>query len=451
MSEQAGASSPLVDRIRAGDSRALARGLSIVDAGGAAARALVAQLHGQAGRALIIGVTGAPGAGKSTLVGRLVRAYRDAGHRVAVLAVDPSSPFSGGALLGDRVRMQDHASDPGVFIRSLATRGHLGGLSAATLDAATVVDAAGFGIVLIETVGVGQDEVDIARAADVSVLVLVPGAGDDVQAMKAGVMEIADVFVVNKADHEGADRAVTAIEQMIALDERPEARRPPVVRTIATTGEGIAALVSAVDAARNDPDAPARRLRRGEWRLREAVARQALARAERDASAWAAALARVDARELDPHAAAEALLTRAGGMEAIDHIGIATDAVDSTLDFFCRVLGLPAGAPEDVGSQHVRVRFVETGDARIEVVEATDEASPFAASLRSRGPGLHHLALRVVDLASTLDRLAAAGVRLIDRAPRPGAHGTRVAFVHPASTRGVLVELVERTADRAHR
>src|SRR5690606_30307578 len=197
----------LVDRVTAGDPRAAARAISIVEGGGPPAVQLVAQLHAHTGRASLVGVTGPPGAGKSTLVGQLVTAYRRTGASVAVLAVDPSSPFSGGAILGDRVRMQSHAEDPRVFIRSMATRGQLGGLAAATADAIDVLDAAGFDIILVETVGVGQDEVDISRTTDVCVLVLVPGTGDDVQAMKAGVMEIADVFVVNKADQAGADRA----------------------------------------------------------------------------------------------------------------------------------------------------------------------------------------------------------------------------------------------------
>ena len=209
--------SALAASILSGDPRAIARGISLVENETDDGPALVRELYERSGRAFLVGVTGAPGAGKSTLVDGIVMRWRKAGRTVGVLAVDPTSPFSGGAMLGDRVRMQAHAQDAGVFIRSMATRGHLGGLARATTDAALVLDAAGKDFVAIETVGVGQDEVEIARTADVSVVVLVPGMGDEVQALKAGVMEIADIFVVNKADRDGADRAVAEIESMLGL------------------------------------------------------------------------------------------------------------------------------------------------------------------------------------------------------------------------------------------
>lgn len=452
-----GETSSLVERVKAGDIRAVARAISIVETGGPRSAALLSGLHPHTGRAALIGITGPPGAGKSTLVGQLVAAYRKTGAFVAVLAVDPSSPFSGGAILGDRVRMQAHAEDPRVFIRSMATRGHLGGLASATADAASVLDAAGFSVVLIETVGVGQDEVEIARTADICVLVTVPGAGDDVQAMKAGVMEIADVFVVNKADHDGADRAVTAIEQMLALDERAGGRRPPVLRAVATTGQGIDDLVSAIESARASvaSEGTNRRRERSDWRLRELVGRRAIERVHDEvvtADEWAVLVNEIEARERDPYAVADGLLRDLGADGTLDHIGVATDAIETSLGFFGEVMGLRVSDPEDVATQGVRVRFVETGDGRVELIEASSDAAPFAESLRKRGPGLHHLAIRVGDLDRTLLRLADAGVRLIDRAGRPGAHGTRVAFVHPSSTRGVLVELVERAkVARAYR
>jgi LAO/AO transport system kinase len=438
----------LADRVCSGDLRAVARAISLLEAGAPGADALGASLHLRTGRALLVGVTGPPGAGKSTLVSQLVGRYRQSGQRVGVLAIDPSSPFSGGALLGDRVRMQVHALDAGVFIRSMATRGQLGGVSASTMAAADVLDAAGFDVILIETVGIGQDEVDIARVADICVVVVVPGAGDDVQAMKAGMMEIADIFVVNKADQPGSDRAAAIIEQVLALDENGADGQPPVVSVVATTGAGIDELMGALAGrAANVERRQARRRARVEWRLSETVSRAALARVRRgldSEAAWQELVSAIDARREDPHTAAGRLLDRLSPVGRLDHVGVATDAIDDSLDLFGDALGLSIGPPEEVPDQGVRVRFVEMGDTRIELIEAADPASPFAASLRTRGPGLHHLAVRVDDLAGTLARLEARGVRLIDRAGRPGAHGTMVAFVHPSSSQGVLIELVER-------
>jgi LAO/AO transport system kinase len=235
------------ERIIAGDRRAIARAISAVESGKAAGIELLKHLFPKSGSAYVIGVTGSPGAGKSTLVEKLAGEYRRSGLRVGIIAVDPTSPFSGGAILGDRIRMQALSTDGGTYIRSMATRGHLGGLASATHDVVTILDAAGCQVVLIETVGVGQDEVDIARHADVTVLLLVPGMGDDVQTFKAGVMEIADLYVINKADRPGADRAEQEVTAMLSLAARRDGWQPLVLKTVATTGEGIVSLRDALE------------------------------------------------------------------------------------------------------------------------------------------------------------------------------------------------------------
>jgi LAO/AO transport system kinase len=303
----------LLDAARGGDRAALGRLLSLVERGGPDARAVAHATHPLGGDAYTVGITGAPGAGKSTLTSALVGRMRADGTEVAVLAVDPSSPFTGGAILGDRVRMQDHTGDPGVFIRSMATRGHLGGLSLATLEAVRALDATGWPWIVIETVGVGQVEVEVASAADTTVVVVNPGWGDAVQANKAGLLEIADVFVVNKADRPGADEAVRDLERSLDLSERGT-WRPPVVRTTATTGDGADELWAAVGAHRAHLEStgelePRRRARIGDElaRILAALLRE---RALDAAGVRLDDLAKqVASREIDPWTAAERLLS----------------------------------------------------------------------------------------------------------------------------------------------
>ncbi len=302
-----------------GDRRAVARAISRVEAEGPAAASMVRAVHARTGRGYLVGVTGAPGVGKSTLVDRLTAVLRSRGRTVGILAVDPSSPFSGGAVLGDRVRMQAHAGDDGVFVRSMASRGRLGGLSQATADAALVLDAAGFDVVVIETVGVGQAEVEISRAADITLVVTMPGGGDGVQALKAGVMEIADVFVVNKADQTGADRAAADIEAVLRLNEYgPGDWRPPVLRTRATEGGGVEEVVEAVGRfqARGGDGAEARRRERVMARVRELVSRRFLEHAERRAlgpGGFDRFVDQVADTVIDPYTAAERILDLAVG------------------------------------------------------------------------------------------------------------------------------------------
>ncbi|MGE0445381.1 MAG: methylmalonyl Co-A mutase-associated GTPase MeaB [Vicinamibacterales bacterium] len=305
----------LAAAVRAGDARALARAISLIEDEAAEGVELVRALYPHTGEAYLVGVTGPPGAGKSTLVDRLIAEIRRAGQTVGVIAVDPTSPFTGGAVLGDRVRMGAHAADAGVFIRSMATRGHLGGLARATGDVATVLDAAGRNVIVIETVGVGQGEVDIVRTADLSIVTLVPGTGDDVQALKAGIMEIADIFVVNKADRDGADRLVQAITAALTLQPFAEgAWRPPVLKTVATEGKGISEVWEAIQRFRDraPSERAARERQRQEHRLREVVGQTFLRQFQErvGAEAWARTVDAVVARDTDPYSAAASLMAQ---------------------------------------------------------------------------------------------------------------------------------------------
>jgi LAO/AO transport system kinase len=309
----------LAARVLAGDARAIARAISQIEDGdhaGSGGAALVGALFPHTGRAYLVGVTGVPGGGKSTLVDQLIATIRAVGLKVGVLAVDPTSPFSGGAVLGDRVRMIRHAGDPHVFVRSMATRGHLGGLAGTTGDAALVLDAAGFDVVLIETVGVGQDEVEVAQTADATVVVLVPGTGDDVQAMKAGIMEIADVFVANKADREGIDRLVQSIEAALSLQPVVDGGwTPPVLKTEATTGQGVPELWETLCRFRDRSEAlrAERRRTRAYARVSALTGDMLFARLQQalPAGALAQAAADVAGRRMDPYAAAHALVAQA--------------------------------------------------------------------------------------------------------------------------------------------
>jgi len=307
----------LAERVLHGDPRAMARAISLVENETPEGAELVRHIFGHTGRAYLVGITGSPGAGKSTLVDRLIVEFRRADQGVGVVAVDPTSPFSGGAILGDRVRMQAHVADAGVFIRSMATRGNLGGLARATSDAALVLDASGKQIVLIETVGVGQDEVDIVRTADVSVVTLVPGTGDEVQALKAGIMEIADIFVVNKADREGADRTVASIEAMLSLETFAVGRwRPPIVKTEATTGKGVPELAAAIQRFRDYTASTLgeRRRARAEFRVRELLAHRFVRHVEEhvlEEGEFEKLLNRIAARETDPYTVVDSIIRRA--------------------------------------------------------------------------------------------------------------------------------------------
>jgi len=307
----------LLDRIVAGDSIAVARAISKVEDDSADASDLMKQVFPRTGRALVVGITGAPGAGKSTLVDKLAAHYRRAGERVGIIAVDPSSPFSGGAILGDRIRMQTLSLDKGVFIRSMATRGNLGGLARATVEAVAILDAAGYQKIIVETVGVGQDEIEIAKTADVCVVVLVPGMGDDVQTMKAGIMEIGDVLVINKSDREGVLRTEKELQALLSLSGRSDQWQPPIVKCVATENKGIDELAAAIDQSReyqqSAPGSTDRKRAIARWRilelLREHLVAETLSR--EDASEKLDRLAgEVASKQRDPYSAVDELLTR---------------------------------------------------------------------------------------------------------------------------------------------
>jgi LAO/AO transport system kinase len=309
------ATAELVERARDGDPRAVARLISQVEDASPALREVMSLLAPHTGRAAVLGVTGSPGVGKSTTTSALVKAFRADGRRIGVLAVDPSSPFSGGALLGDRVRMQEHATDPGVYIRSMATRGHLGGLAWATPQALRVLDAAGCDVVIVETVGVGQSEVEVAALADTTLVLLAPGMGDGIQAAKAGILEVGDVFVVNKADRDGADQVVRDLRSTIRLAERqPGDWREPIVKTVAVRGEGMAELIGAIDKHRDWMERSGELARRRRRRIRdeiEAIAASALRRRFGDVHGDArldVLAEKVLTGELDPYAAADEII-----------------------------------------------------------------------------------------------------------------------------------------------
>ncbi|MFQ5878012.1 MAG: methylmalonyl Co-A mutase-associated GTPase MeaB [Acidobacteriota bacterium] len=457
--------------VAAGDPVALARAISLLEQQSPRGEEILAALFRNTGRSTVIGITGAPGVGKSTLVSRLVGLYRSRGRALGVVAVDPSSAFSGGAILGDRVRMTEHTLDSAVFIRSMASRGRHGGLARATRDAVDLIDASGRDPILIETVGVGQDEVDVVRAADTILVILTPGQGDDIQAIKAGILEIADILVINKADHPGAERLESDLESMLTLAE-PRPWRPPIVRTVASDGRGVEKVAAAIDdhsrhlreKGRLDARHRANLATRLLEILRDSVVSR-LAAEEMGRDEMSLFEERLQAREIDPYTAAREVLRRlraSGGREparraeaaagpgapVLDHLGIAVRDLDERIAVYRDLLGLDLTGIEEVPGEGVRVAMLPAGRARIELLEPIDATSTVARFISRRGEGIHHVCFRVENLRAAVELFRRAGLMPAGEACRPGAEGSRVAFIHPKRTGGVLIELREEAPGR---
>jgi LAO/AO transport system kinase len=404
--------------LRAGETRALARAVSLVEDGAAEAGELLGLCRDalkddlkQGRRAFRVGITGPAGAGKSTLVDGLTRELRRQERRVGIVAVDPSSPYSGGAILGDRIRLGDLSDDAGVYMRSMATRGHLGGLARATEDVLAVIEASGKDVLLIETTGVGQGEIEVVGLTDAVAVVLVPGMGDAVQSLKAGVLEIASVFVLNKADSPGIERLEAEIGEMLGLSAIVAGGHdaglsvPAVLKTVATTGEGVGELLGVLDSLAADGKLTSE------------------AKAPRHSEGLMYGLKPVPSPMLD-------------------HLGIAVRSIADSQGLYA-ALGVVVSGVEEVVQERVRVMMLVVGESRIELLEATEADSAVGRFIAKRGEGLHHIALRVSDLAAAVEKLKQQGVRLVSETVQVGAGGHRYVFVHPSSANGVLLELVE--------
>ena len=392
----------------------MSRLISAVESGGAMAREAEAALRGFPGSARVIGITGPPGSGKSTLTNRIIGLLRERGRTVGVVAVDPTSPFTGGAILGDRVRITEKP-DPGLFFRSMGSRGALGGLSGAVRGTVNILSACGFDEIIVESVGAGQNDIEIANHADIVLLLAVPGLGDDIQGIKAGLLEIGDIYVVNKADLPGADLASAELKSSLAPVGH-KCPAPMIVMVSAMTGEGMPGLMEALDAKYDNLE-----------KIGELAQRR---------------LSRISGGRVPELSA----IRKGNAMNClnIDHIGIAVKDLEQAAEFYETMLGIKRTGVEEVKEQNVKVMFLPCGDCEVELLESTADGSPVDRFIAKNGEGVQHIAIRVEDIDAALADLKEKGVRLIDEAPRYGAGGARIAFIHPKATNGVLLELCER-------
>jgi len=481
--------SHLLEQAKNGNKRALSKLISAVEGGGEAAREVETALgagsldsglcdgmgagsaHAGAGSAhpgagpRVIGVTGPPGSGKSTLTNRLIEQFRRRGKTVGVIAVDPTSPFTGGAILGDRIRMPA-SPDEGLYIRSMGSRGAMGGLSAATRGAVSVLKACSFDEIIVESVGTGQNDIEMINHADLILLLAVPGLGDDIQSIKAGLLEIGDIHVVNKCDLPGADMVSVELQSSLSMARGGHCSHAPVVMVSSTTGEGLSDLMDTIDSAfQNMEESGELTLRRvarlsgGRLPGSNDLYRQGAALLQRDANKEANKEADKDAdKGIEKSADKDAAKFASGANAAdkkgnrmsclnIDHIGIAVKDLEQAAEFYEKNLGIKRAGVESVTEQQVRVMFLPCGDCEVELLESTADGSAVDRFLSKNGEGVQHIAFRVDDIEAALADLREKGVRLIDETPRYGAGGARIAFIHPKATNGVLIELCERNGE----
>lgn len=447
----------LSSKVIQGDVRAAAKLITMVENDFQNAQKVLKNLYQYSGKSVVIGITGSPGSGKSTITDRLTKHIRKLGKKVGIIAIDPSSPFSGGAILGDRIRMQDLATDKDVFIRSIGTRGHLGGLSRSTEAVVKIMDAMGKEVIFIETVGVGQSEIEVIKVSDIILLVLVPGMGDDIQVIKAGIMEIGDIFVVNKADREGADKLIAEIEMMLHLDKCSK-KNPPIVKTIGTENVGIEKLWVEIDRLFSNLQNNGNLYQRRKNRIKKEIYDLFLQNWQdmffqlTGEKKLGKEVEMVLNQEIDPYSVVNKLteifkkeIFKEGTnlLNKIDHIGIAVKKLEDALTVFQEILEVKCSGIEEVEEQKVKVACLPVGESKIELLESTSEESVIARYIEKRGEGIHHIAFQVKDIVTVIDKLNRKGIKLIDQKPRIGASNTKIAFLHPKSTNGVLIELCE--------